>query len=355
MISLSDPRLPHDRTLLDAVGGFAWWYVDLVDAAGDGLVLIWSFGLPFLPGVSRTKAGARPSLNVCVYRGGRSVLWLLQEYAPTEVFWERGTDRCTFGRSRFESRVDGTLCRVDARLDCPLPGTSDRLTGTFTAKGARVSHDAPNPGEHQWTPLLAAATGEADLRVGGTTFALAGRVYHDRNGSQTPLPSLGIDHWIWGRASLGSSERVWYLLWPEDGGAVRAIGMEIGSDGAVGGPLDLEVTRGPARRGGWGMPWWEHLVLRRRDVPEQPWLEVRHAPPVEDGPFYLRFPVRASGGGRDGLGWGEAVRPDRVDVPWMRPFVGMRVHRPAGPNSLLVPLFVGLREGRVGRLLGAAR
>ena len=50
MLSLTSPDTPLDRTLLDVAGGFAWWYLDLVDERGDGLVLIWSFGLPFLPG-----------------------------------------------------------------------------------------------------------------------------------------------------------------------------------------------------------------------------------------------------------------------------------------------------------------
>ena len=36
------------RGVLDTPG-FAWWYLDVVDAEGTGLVLIWSFGLPFLP------------------------------------------------------------------------------------------------------------------------------------------------------------------------------------------------------------------------------------------------------------------------------------------------------------------
>ena len=45
-----------DQALLDVPGGFLWCYLDLVDATGDGLVLVVSFGLPFLPGGSSARA-----------------------------------------------------------------------------------------------------------------------------------------------------------------------------------------------------------------------------------------------------------------------------------------------------------
>ena len=76
MISLRfDPRFPAPEALT-APGGFVWWYLDLTDGAGNGVVLIWSFGLPFLPGyadAARKGQGqspaSRPSLNVAVYKG----------------------------------------------------------------------------------------------------------------------------------------------------------------------------------------------------------------------------------------------------------------------------------------------
>jgi hypothetical protein len=51
------------------------------------------------------------------------------------------------------------------------------------------------------------------------------------------------------------------------------------------------------------------------------------------------------------LGWSELCRPDRVDLAPHRPFVKMRVHRAAGPNSIWLPLFTGPRSGRVSRLV----
>ena len=59
-------------------GGFTWFYVDIVDDQGQGATLIWSWGLPFLPGyAAASRAGRpqlpieRPSVNLVVYGGGR--------------------------------------------------------------------------------------------------------------------------------------------------------------------------------------------------------------------------------------------------------------------------------------------
>ncbi len=360
MISLSDPSLPLDRTLLEARGGFAWWYLDLVDAHGDGLVLIWSFGLPFLPGVTHAaRTGApqrpadRPSLNVAVYQGGRCTFYLLQEYAPEDAEWTPGTERCRFGTSTLTSSSDGTVCKVDANLRCPLPGTNRWLEAEIHAEGPAVHHDAASPGDHHWTPLLTAARGEATLRVGDEPIAvLEGRVYHDRNGSRLPLDGLGIAHWVWGRAAVGDAERVWYLLWPEGGGDPLAMGLEIGPDGATRGPIPLTVALEGDRRARYGVRYPRVVTLNRDGAP---WLEIEHAAPVEDGPFYLRLPLRARAGDAEGPGWGEVVVPDRVDRPWMQPFVAMRVHRPHGGSSIFAPLFLGTARGRVARLFGMGR
>jgi hypothetical protein len=79
--------------------------------------------------------------------------------------------------------------------------------------------------------------------------------------------------------------------------------------------------------------------------------------PVDNGPFYLRFPVaaRCPRTGERGRGFAEIVKPGQVDIPWMRPFVRMRCHRLDGINSPLLPLFSGPRRGRLRRTLGNLR
>ena len=86
MIDLSPVDRAPDRTVLRSAGGFTWFYVDLVDDRGNGATVIWSWGLPFLPGyASAARAGRpqlpieRPSVNVVVYQGGRERFYLLSE------------------------------------------------------------------------------------------------------------------------------------------------------------------------------------------------------------------------------------------------------------------------------------
>lgn len=358
MLALTRPDVPPDRAALDAPGGFSWWYGDIVNDAGDGLVLIGAWGLPFLPGYAAAarrgapeRAGDRPSLNLALYRGGKPCFYLLQE-APG--VWEDDT-RWRFGDSVLESRVDGGVRRLLATIDCPVAGTTPRLRGEIAIVGpARL----PGPeeradGPHRWTPLATPATGRAALTMGDTfRFALDGRAYHDRNECEVPLDTLGIGEWLWGRAPLGDAEVVWYLLWPADGGPPTAWGLRIDPDGRTTPVEGLTVRLAERRRSVYGLAWWDRVTL---SVDTDTWLTVYHGAPVEDGPFYLRFFPTVERAGLRGRGVAELVRPDRVDVDWMRPFVRMRVRPSQGGASMWLPLFEGPTDGRAGRLFGLGR
>jgi hypothetical protein len=354
-VGSTDAVVPAD--LLDAPGGFVWWYADLVAPNGDGAVLIWSYGLPFLPGYAdAARRGApqrpaeRPSLNLAVYRRGSPDFYLLQEYpaaAPGALDVEQ-----RIGRSIFRRTLDNGRCTLDAVLDCDLPGTRERLTGTFRLEGSarraeNVAADALPP--HLWTPLTGPATGVLRLALDGRPFAeVAGRAYQDRNAGRVPLHDLGIDRWMWGRVPLADRELVYYLTWPA--GAARPIhfGVEIGADGRTT-RTELEVELGRERRAFGGLMRPERIVLRAAG---RPWLEVRHTRVVDAGPFYLRMLSEArTAPGESAVGWSELCRPDRVDLASHRPFVRMRVHRADGPNSMWLPLFTGPRSGRVSRLV----
>jgi carotenoid 1,2-hydratase len=392
MIHIGSAGREMDERFLRAPGGFAWWYLDLVSPDGDGLVLIWSYGLPFLPGYAdAARRGepevpvARPSVNLVVYRQGKPVFYLLQEHDPdppslsgcgtrsaepgTEplvsadtAFGYRRSEPAALmepvmriGASRFASRVEGGRRVVEARLDCGLPGTSERLTGTVRVDGVARGADghAPDPPDepHVWTPLTGPATGEAVLRVGERLLArLSGRAYHDRNGGAVPLHELGLDHWMWGRLPFAERERIYYLLWPRDAREpLRCIGVEIDAQGRERRLEALRVERQAERRTLAGLRWAERLRLYDGD---RLWLEVKHRRVADSGPFYLRFLSEATAAdGEHALGWGELCYPDRVDLAVHRPFVRMRVHRERGGNSMWLPLFTGPREDRVRRLL----
>lgn len=355
MLALTRPDVPPDRAVLDAPGGFSWWYGDIVNDAGDALVLIGAWGLPFLPGYASAArrgapepAGSRPSLNLALYRAGKPCFYLLQEALGA---WESDT-RWRFGDSVLESVVEGGARRLVATIDCPVAGTTERLRGEITLAGpARVAGPGEVPGGvHRWTPLATPATGRAALTMGDTfRFMLDGRAYHDRNECTVPLDGLGIGEWVWGRAPLGASEAVWYLLWPADGGPPTAWGLVIDVDGRTTPVEGLTVGLAERRRSVYGLGWWDRVSLL---IHGDTWLTVRHGSPVEDGPFYLRFLPEVTGAGTRSRGVAELVRPDRVDVPWMRPFVRMRV-RPRGAGaSMWLPLFEGPADGRAGRLFG---
>ncbi len=125
-MQLQSPDTPIPFEVIDAPGGFAWWYVDAFDADENGMVVIWSFGLPFLPGyLHANRRGrpqtprSRPSLNVVTYRNGKPDFYLLQEYPADRCGWTREGERevWTFGHSRFEARRAGGLWLHVARDD----------------------------------------------------------------------------------------------------------------------------------------------------------------------------------------------------------------------------------------------
>jgi len=359
LVRLTSPDRPLDRELLHSRGGFAWWYLDAIDARGDGVVAIWSFGLPFLPGYRASSrrgdappARERPSLNVAVYRGGREAFYLLQEYPTHDASWTG--ERWRFGESTLESHVRGGRRQARLSLDCPLPGTSDRLEGSITLDGVPrrpIAAAQPTLDDHDWSPLTGPSHVQASLRVGGRRLLdFEGRGYHDRNGSRTPFDQLGIAHWVWGRVPMPDRELIYYVLWPDGGGAPEALALEIDEHGVTR-DVPVRARLGDERRARYGMPFWEDIALI--DPDGRTWLDVRHTALLDDGPFYLRFGTEARRGGHRAHGTGELVRPGRVDLAPMRPFVKMRVHHTEAPSSRLNPLFVGPRRGRWRRQLGA--
>ena len=168
MISLAPTHPGPSRELLDHEGGFLWWYAEALDEAGNGLVLIWSFGLPFLPSWAgparegvRAALRTRPAINIALYSEGRLDGYWLEELDPADARWD-GAERWRFGNSRFEiTRRDGRLL-LDAELDVRTPGAAESLQGqvTFDTVAARVEHGFAWDQRHAWTPL--AGPGRAD-------------------------------------------------------------------------------------------------------------------------------------------------------------------------------------------------
>ena len=367
MITFDDPSKPASSIPLDAPGGFVWWYLELLDDNLDGLVMIWSFGLPFLPGyTSAARAGRgeaareRPSLNIAVYRGGRPAYYVLREFDPSDAQWD-GAYRWRFGDTHIEGALspDGATRSTRVYLDCPVDDAGARISGTVTVEGPvpqdMLAHSLGFDATHAWTPLAAPANGRAVLSLGsGLPFYVSGHAYHDRNVSSHGLHDLGIHYWAWGHTRTAEgSDRIFYILWPQGSPkSPHAFGLEISALGRCSTVALRAELRGGSRTV-YGMRRWDEVALFKDADAGLPWMSMRLSPRqrVDDGPFYLRYltKVAVDGATRGTSGSLELIAPDRIDLDRHRLLVQMRVARPRG-NSMWLPLFQGSRKTRLSRL-----
>jgi hypothetical protein len=352
MLSLASESSQELALALASPGGFAWWYADLVDDEGRALVLIWSFGLPFLPG---SRAGAlpaqRPAVALAAYEGGRCSLYLLQTYDPSTASVE-GEGRVRLGASRFQLTPSGNEVTLEAELDVPLPGGA-ALRGVVRARGRRCQAPGPSGASaspQRWAPTLAAAAGHAELHTTcGSAFRLRGRAYVDGNSSPLPLHELGIASWRWGRVALPGRDLIFYFVDAEQRGTdpVRLV-LEIDGAGRL---VEHHASSHwvGAGRDAFGLRFHRGLRL---SSPTGLDVELRFSPPIDRGPFYLRFMAQVeTRRGERGRGLAELAVPSQVDRAWQRPFIRMRTHATEGPNSVWLPLFSGPADGRVRRWL----
>lgn len=308
--------------------------------------MIWSFGLPFLPGtIAAGRRGepvhplAEPSLSVAVHREGKPDLWLLQRLSPHDAqadpFPAGGLqlDGC-----RFVDRGD----RLEVELDCPVPG-GPPLKGSLVLTGPRVALEPGGTSVHRWAPRML-GRGEAHLACGDWRFDVQGAGYHDANASSVGLEELGIRRWTWGRTPHPGGTWVHYLIEPLDPTlAQQNLLLDIDLQGRTTVQLFETARYDSERRGLWG--------LRAPEAVQVGPLSIRHVRQVEDGPYYRRWITEVVGA--DGVvrpGTGEFVDVTRMDAGlgrWLAPFA---VHDPRR-FSWFVPLFSGPKRGRVGRLL----
>ena len=324
---------------------------------GNGIVVIWSFGLPFLPGYASAERHGhpqlpreRPSVNVSVYREGKLDFYLLQEYQPGDVSWdEDGT--WTFADCRFTSAVIGDDRVLEMSLDMPVPASTERFTATAKIVGhARTQ----GPGEssnpvHDWSPLAGPSRATVTAHHGAREWQISGRGYHDRNGGNVGMHAQGFERWLWGRLPFEGFERIYYLSWPH-AGEPQFYGLDVLADGTTQHAPALEVALGPTGRSYTGPVYPKSFSLTANG---RPWLDIQTRHVVDEGPFYMRFMVSGKAAGQTALGFGELVLPDAIDSDLMRPLVKMRVHHTARPNSMWLPLFTGPRDGRVSRLVSS--
>ena len=353
----------HRSTRLAAGGGFAWWYAELLDKNENGIVLIWSYGLPFLPGyIDAARSGEaelpseRPSLNVAIYREGKPCFYALREFEPRDVRWD-GDGHWIYGDTEIRSVVRGQQRDVHIQLDLPVKASASRLQGEVSFSGIIPDRhgDLAQPfsiprSAHAWTPLIAPTTGDASLRWGSSEqLQFRGRVYHDRNWSMRGLHDLGIKTWIWGRAAFGKEDRIFYVLLGENDESPKTVGFRLAKSGIFTLEEDLEVELPTPHKTSWGMPDWSHITIKKRG---RTWLHMRTSQWVDHGPFYIRK-LTTAGSSLPEIARGslEVIVPDRIDLDRHRPLVRMRVENGQGNNSMWLPLFQGDHDRKWSQLL----
>ncbi|GDX82811.1 hypothetical protein LBMAG42_46220 [Deltaproteobacteria bacterium] len=305
-----------------------------MDDRGDGLVLIWGWGLPFLcPPVTASPVD-HPSINLAVYRDGRAMFYHLEALDPGRV--SRCPGGWRFGDNLLQSRRTADGWAVDAELDLPVAGSHARARGEIRLRGPAVNGIDARGGPHVWAPISMVAEATAHLNFGGEDVRFSGRGYHDENVGERPMPALGIREWAWGRVAEPDSEVLHYRCEGESG----AEGLEVViDDGGRATVRPIEIWSESGRLGGtYGFAGFDRLAFNGR--------VIQAGPLVDESAFYLRFPLSTT----TGRGWGERVRPGAIAAWWMRPLVRMCVTTPNRPSALL-PLFSGPAADRLSRTL----
>jgi len=342
---------------LAAPASFKWIYMDLMDRDGNGLVAVYSSGLPFLAGSrSQYAHSLRPSLHLAAYPANGGQHYLLQEFPPNETEFDWPSGRARLGRSQFQTRTESGHVELEAELDIDLPG-QDYWRGHLRLRGPEFKCEEPLPlaspkseaPRHLWRPLSIHASGEVELRSRKGRFSLRGSAYLDSNFSAIPLHEQGISRWDWGRVAFSKHTLVYYWLRTSDHAKEKVYLLWVDEQG--------HAQRLEARVRASSLSLSSYGVATRRELEfatEAGSFVVRLERRVEHSPFYERYCLTATvPSGEHGTGLGEVVLPERVDRPWMRPFVRMRTHRIGGPNSMWLPLFSGASGRPLGRFLSS--
>jgi hypothetical protein len=250
------------------------------------------------------------------------------------------------GSSQITLVEDGEDVRLQAQIDEPLSGTSDRLMAHLDLYGSRFVIDGPpTRSSHLWSPRTVDASGSMQLQCGDVHEEVKGSAYFDSNASSQPLQEQGISSWRWGRVRFPDGTLVFYEVEKNDGSKQALAFFQDFKGGRVDG---LQLHFRDSRRGAYGV--LSPRTLRVEGAGRSYLVECEHL--VDDGPFYQRFLLTAlDPTGQVGSGVGEVVLPPLIDLPWQRPLVKMKTFVVGGDNSMWLPLFTGNRETRRRRML----
>ena len=370
LLSIDDPKVLFNHAYNRP--SFSWWYIDVLNEQGDGCVCIFSQGLPFLP-ASDTPKSDRYAVNVVIYKDGKEVFYLLQEFPKSEVHFEKTEshplsiarkERWQIGGHAFHRHIqDGVvhcvveLCSVE-HADSGQTGKSHavagkiELSGTLLSNLDRVGHAGS---QHQWIPMTTQCKANVSLQMEHQAMSFDGQAYHDSNISTQPLERLSIDYWWWARASFENQTWLVYLV----------EGVEL-ADSSTHSGTPVWMVASVSAQG----EWTQHLVrsvnvLTKRQslygltMPLK-WeillesgesIQIEKVAGLDDSPFYQRVQIQMTCDGEKGLGFMEHVVPTKLNIPWQQPFIRMKTHFQNTPGSFFSPLFTGPSSNRWSRQL----
>jgi carotenoid 1,2-hydratase len=307
--------VPHfDRPV--APDGYAWWYLDALDAQGRfGLAIIGFVGSVFSPyyAMARRRGEADPlnhcSINVGLYLPDRTV-WTMTERPRGSV--ARSATELVVGPSALQ--WDGDRLRVDIdEVSAPLPS---RVRGKVLVRPRFVCERdfALEPdGVHRWRPIMPLADVEVSFEKPALQWRGTG--YLDTNFGDAPI-ERAFSSWQWTRAHLpGGVTLVDYHAHPRAGPETM---------------LNVRLERNailhseePRQRTGlattaWGM---------HREVAADPGTLSRVRRTVESGPFYARSLLDITLDGNPVLAMHETLSLDRFAAGWVQAMLPFRMPR----------------------------
>ncbi len=341
---------------IDLPGGYEWTYYDGFDErTGNGFTAIWFRGVPMSPHyaaaidridhVSGTGANPRDfaAFAFNLYAGGSQVGSFFVEGREQVA---GANEEIVFDGNRLVIEEQESEVWLSRRLviDGQIPLTGTRLQGEIVAEGPRADLEAivhtgrPAAPDHYWVPALPSGRFRGEVvrrRLAGRpqSFSMEGSLYHDRNFGFGPIQTSSVD-WFWGRVHDGGRTLILFFVQNREGSESvdsplqirRALLFEKDELVASSEQLDLEATM----RNSWTTLKRPEKIVGR-DPESRLCVTVDTKRGLESGPFYHRLLAAFSyeWGERSGQGDGtlEYLRPDRLGVALIRPFVRFRVRR----------------------------
>lgn len=339
---------------LSQTGAYEWSYFDGLSDDGEwGFVAIWFRGVPMSPWYSAAADRAlrrgealdplrHCAFNFSLYHRGRRIYFALHERGSETFRTDYRTADVSFGGNTLYANAipaGGTFYALS--VDTEFPRQASRVVGEIAIRSERqdlspLLQHQPAPGiaseGHFWIPAALAGSFTANLgfwRIarGTRRISFSGRAYHDRNFGTAPLHHLP-GNWLWGRVHSGNRTFVYFDVargFPKHR-FQRALMLEQGKITAA--SSNLETAQIAPTKKAWGI---DHAGVLEGGGDG---LEFAIAPRwrVDAGPFYHRsiqsISVRQPGAQPlQGLGIGEVLRPSRLGIGWIRPFIKFRAKK----------------------------